>query len=640
MATTLTAAQEKKLEKARANVESHDLGIEDEGSFSEDKKVRVSDNQLPHSIEELKGDWNAMVANWGPDYQEWKKGWVEDLPELAPHLAKEALETATSLMNPLTLPPALDPSRESLLRQMPESMVQQMGTIASNPRKHIVENPFKSALFAAEVGTGVARFKGLTTPQMLADRVVKSGLTTVADALKLGAQYQRMKDLLENVGVGGLAIATDFASGNNAKLFTNTYHAAKHSETRYANLVEARIGSREPSDIIELFLESQAKLLDEAKIEYQANLGTLKLKDPDIPLDIPKVLNETLDEISKDFNIEPVIAQDIKMVGPGGNFTKGKRKGKPRGGGYVPGDYEVSMLPVKGSAHPFQLAKAEQSSLSALMGYMFEQALAGDNTIRNVDNIKQAIWMSIKENAQINTSQADAIKLRLFGAIRKELGDKVDNYDKTMKAYESKRAVYEKTEDVFSLKQDARGNIKSAQAALNKMKSIFSDADFTAADKTKLMAAMSERVGVDLESTITGMMSQQYKPKGLVARSAGVGAFAFGLASAKMMAMLPLMSPRIASGIFGGLGKGTRAWKNTVKGFEEDWLKPLHKNITDRNLWFQTATYADAARMALMSDPEALIYKASRVTNEESKNILERLGIHPDRLDQKFRFDQ
>lgn len=205
------------------------------------------------------------------------------------------------------------------------------------------------------------------------------------------------------------------------------------------------------------------------------------------------------------------------------------------------------------------------------------------HTVEGMDALKQKIG-NIREGTQYGTPDR-VVADQAYNAIKKTINEQAPGYAKVMKDYERASSELSEIEKTLSVKPG-----KTNDAALRKLQSILrNNASTNYGNRVKLVDRLDEAGGGNIVPSLAGQAMNSWTPRGLQTLMPGAAIGAGALGNPGMLALLPLMSPRITGEAAHMAGRGVGGIQRGAKatGITPDVLRMLEQ------LSFQTGRVAN-----------------------------------------------
>jgi predicted DNA-binding protein YlxM (UPF0122 family) len=177
----------------------------------------------------------------------------------------------------------------------------------------------------------------------------------------------------------------------------------------------------------------------------------------------------------------------------------------------------------------------------------------GDTTPAMMDTLKQ-----ILDDYYSPNSSAREIVASVKDTLVKSISDKVPEYPKMLKDYETSARIFEESKQLFGIK-NATDRKASADSVLKRLQQAMrEDQDY----RRMFLSKLEAKTGMDIESMIAGQAMSPMLPGGLVGRSMAGGEI-YKLAKSgfdpHLLTLLGAASPRVVGEFLNVLGKGSNA---------------------------------------------------------------------------------
>ena len=381
-----------------------------------------------------------------------------------------------------------------------------------NPGRTIVEDPVGGLLDLSAFGGALPK-------------ATKAGaLAQGMNPARMGAEsLQGIRGVTQKAGNWAAEQLASMPTGFDPGHFRQMRKSAREGRRGESiGALREQIGSQ---NVLKSFDDAIDNLVEVKRTEYQSQLPNIKMKADAEPLSLGQVRNNLLDELEDTWRIE--LTPD--------------ETGKPILDAEAFGDSKIAST-------------AQQRRVKRLVDELYKW---NDDSIEGMDILKQRIWEITESSPRF--SKSNAIVKEVFGDIRKQLGDKVEGYDKLTGDFES----ISKSQILFKRVLGA-GN-ENPEVTLSKLTGVMKDSP-TSELRKQILNELERLGGKSIIDQVAGLDLSQWSPKGIVGKSAawglvsgvGVGAAVVDPALLGALAFLPLTSPRVMGEFFSALGAKQR----------------------------------------------------------------------------------
>ncbi len=402
-----------------------------------------------------------------------------------------------------------------------------------NPGRTLVEDPVGVATMAAGAIGPAARMAGLSKIAGAADAFNPIGVSLDA----AGAVATKGPELLRK----GFAQAGKVSTGRSAGALNDIFEVGKSGNKRAIS--QATNAMRKPGIAIEKmgqdFIKALEDLKDERASVYQAQAPTWTWKDPSAPFDLDAFKRDIIAKMVGEHKVKPLF--NPQTTGPGlGPVIDFDFKGSP------------ISLPT------------QQNKMKMVVNDIMTW---DDNTPQGLDILKRRIGNAIDpaEDSQGTKAFISGIKADL----RKGMGEKIQNYNETMKDIEAASDILDEAKAVMGTASD------NPETVINKITAILKDTPNMAL-RRRVAKDISAISGNDFLAQAAGLDLSQAIGSGLVGRNmlwAGP-ALAAGTGEMSSLYAMPFTSPRAMGELMLALGKTSGQVRKIT-----DFMRDLHSQI-------------------------------------------------------------
>lgn len=363
----------------------------------------------------------------------------------------------------------------------------------------------------------------------------------------------------------------------------------------------AKQGKRQPRDIEIVKSSQEAGVLVQQyrSKEYQANL--LKVEQ-EAPVDLLRIKRDVLEDMKKR-------GIYIKIDPESGKFAR-------RGDGKI--DLRFNMVEdegrfISGEAIVGGTRYGREAEQGLIRRYLTTILDWEDDTLQGLDTLKNRLYnQRPPPTSGSRLAGADYMIKEGWAAVRQELLDKFIGYKQLNEAYELKSGVID---DFVSVLSGKSPNPEAIMAKLGK----YSDENYQI--RNDVINTMEHVSGIQLGALLAGKSVTAKMPKGLIGRSALMGAVGIPFLAKEMLVsimrltvMFPLSSPRVMGKFWRGLG----VTQKIVDDYEK-WVAAIHRKIPEGMVVEGVSFGTVIARLAALESEAEEIDPASRIWYMDEK---------------------
>jgi hypothetical protein len=366
----------------------------------------------------------------------------------------------------------------------------------------------------------------------------------------------------KNIAKGTFELTT----GGKGKALDEAFDIANKNDTD--GLTAFRKGFDNPQDlenVAQAVIDGLADLVEERRLTAEANVAKFKFKDPDNPIDLESVQKLVLSRAeSPRFGI--TAGKKVDLFGPDGEVIISTTQ-------RTPGAFKNKKA-IDTSDFP-SLMDAERSAVADVIAKVMQQT---DNSPVAVQKLMHQVQSKIDEIQPLTRGkQSQSLLTDIRKILRKELGDKVEGYEKFAQDFIEQTEV---VEQMLATVRAGKGG-KTSDAAIEGLTGgLFGDT-FTGKKRREALEELEKRTGEKLGAQAAGLSLSQGLLQTGPSRLLQQRSFAGGLAlvpllggPSTMLLAIPLTSPRIMGKIAVQLGaisaKSRRAFEASVQKLIDD----------------------------------------------------------------------